>query len=79
MDPSVLASSVCKMDVWVYTVDVLLETLLLCSIYDHKSAFHIPLPMPWRALSCIDGLVLKVLHIEVGHNAADGGPHGCSL
>ena len=56
----------CKVDVWVYPVHVLQETLLLCSIYDHKSVIHIPLPNTWRAFSCIDGLVLKILHIEVG-------------
>ena len=78
IDPTVLASCVVK---WMCgsTVDVLQETLLLCSIYDHKSVIHIPLPNSWRVLICVDGLVLKILHIQVGHNWADGRPHGCSL
>ena len=69
----------CEMDVWVYTVNMLQETFLLCSIYDHTSVIHIPLPTSWRVPSCVDGLGLKILHIEVGHNGADGRPHGCSL
>ena len=60
MDPSVLASS-CKLDVWVYTIDVLQETVHHCSIYDYKSVIHIPLPNSWRVLSCVDGLDLKIL------------------
>ena len=67
------------MDVWVYTVDVFQGTLFLFSLYDHKSVIHKALPNSWQALSCVYGLVLKILHVEVGHNGADGRPHSCSL
>ena len=68
-----------KLDVWLHLVDVLQELLFPCRIYDHKSVIPISLPYSWGILSCIDGLDLKVLHIEVGHNWADGRSHGCYL
>ena len=55
------------------------KTFLLCSLYDNTGVIHISFPNPWRIFSCVDGLGLKILHVEVGHNGADGRPHSCSL
>ena len=79
MDPSGLASS----DVnWMCGSKLLMcykKLFFSCRIQDHTSAIHIPLPHLWRALGSVDGIYFKVLHEEVGHNGADGRPHGCSL
>ena len=69
----------CKMDVWVYLVDVFQETLLPFSLNDHKNVIHKPLSNSGRAFSCVDGLILDILHVEVAHNGADGRPPSCYL
>ena len=68
----------CKFDVWVH-LDVLQKYFFLCRIYDHKSVIYISHPYSWRMFRYVDGLYLKVLHTEVGHNGADWRPHGCSF
>ena len=79
MDPSALASSVVN---WICG-----SMLLICSrnlsffaeSMTTQVSSHMSLPNSWRIFSCVNGLGLRILHIEVGHIGAGGRPHGCSL
>ena len=54
------------------------ELFFGCRIQD-DSVIHIPLPHFGRVLGSVDGFHFKVLHEEVSHYGADGGPHGCFI
>ena len=55
------------------------ELFFDCRIQDDTGVIHIPLPHFGRILGSVDGFLFKVLHEEVGHYGADGGPHDCSI
>ena len=77
IDPSVLASSVVNCMCWSMLL-ICSRNLFPCRIYDHTSVIYISLQTSWGIFSCINGLGLKILPVEVGHNEGDGRCHSCS-
>ena len=66
IDPSALAFSIVKLDVWVYVVNMFQESFFLCRIYDHTNVIYIFLPTSWRIFICFNGLGLQIYHVEFG-------------
>ena len=76
--PILLVVLHCKLYGRVNTVNVLKEALFVDLLVDDKGAIHIPVPEPRGWVQYLE-LLLQVLHVEIGHNGANWGTHGCTL
>ena len=70
MDPSLLLSSMGKLNLLIYRIDVTDEAVFLRPLDDYKCIIHKSSPQIGGMWYCADGLFFKGLHIKVGYYGA---------
>ena len=64
-----------KLDCWIYTVDMLQESLFMGLLLDDKCVIHIPKPMPRGIGGRLESFSLKIFHAQIGHYGTYWRPH----